>query len=69
MREIYFARLAAMTPAERVRLGVTLWEAAWSLQRAAVLRENPEADEAEVRYQIALRRFGPEVAGAVFGRR
>lgn len=51
-----------MTPAERVRVGVTLWQAAYSLQRAAVRRRNPDADEVEIAFEIAVTRFGREFA-------
>ena len=37
-----------MKPAERVRLGVKLWQTAYALQRAAACRLNPEAAEAEI---------------------
>jgi hypothetical protein len=30
--KVYFERLAAMTPADRMRIGVALWEAGHSLQ-------------------------------------
>jgi hypothetical protein len=59
---MYFQRLAEMTPAERVRLGVALWEAAYSLQSAAIRRRKPDADEAEIAFEIAVSRFGSEVA-------
>jgi hypothetical protein len=67
-RTIYLQRLAEMTPAERLRVGVTLWEAAYSLQRAAARRRNPEADEAEIAFEIAVTRFGPEIARAAYRR-
>ena len=67
-REVYLRRLAEMTPAERLRAGVALWEAAHSLQRAAVRRRIPDADEAEIAFQIAVTRFGSEVARTVWRR-
>lgn len=67
-REVYWRRLAEMTPAERVRLGVALWEAANSLQRAVLRRERPDADEAEICFEIAKSRFGAELASAVYRR-
>lgn len=51
-----------MTPSERLSLGVALWEAGDSLQRAAVRRKNPDADEADIAFQIAVSRFGSELA-------
>jgi hypothetical protein len=66
MRSAYYARLAELSPGERVQIGLRLWEAANSLQRAAVLRENPDASEAEILYQIAASRFGEAVAQAAY---
>ena len=66
--EVSVRRLAEMTPAERVRLGVNLWQTAYALQRSAVRRLHPEADEAEIAFQIALSRFGPELARKVYKR-
>ncbi|MEP6715657.1 MAG: hypothetical protein ABJC09_08780 [Terriglobia bacterium] len=67
-RRVYYQRLAGMTPSERVRIGVSLWQAAYALQRASILRRNPEADDAEVNFQIAVSRFGPELARAAWKR-
>jgi Rv0078B-related antitoxin len=63
---IYFQRLNEMTPSERLSLGVALWEAGYALQRAAVCRKNPNADEAEITFQIAVTRFGLELAQKVY---
>lgn len=67
-REVYWQRLAEMTPSERVRVGVGLWEAAHSLQWAAARRKYPEASDAELIYRIAVTRFGPDLAKAVYRR-
>jgi hypothetical protein len=67
-REIYLRRLAEMTPGERVRLGVALWEAAHSLQWAAVRRGNPDADDDAIAFHIAVTRFGAELARAAWRR-
>jgi Rv0078B-related antitoxin len=67
-REVYFQRLAEMTPGERVRLAAALWETAHSLQCAAMRRRNPDADEAEIAFQIAVTRFGAELARTVYRR-
>lgn len=64
--QVYFQRLAAMTPAERVRLGAALWEAAQSLQWAATRRKFPDADEAEIAFQVAVTRFGSQLARAAY---
>jgi hypothetical protein len=64
--KVYFERLAAMSPSERVRIGVALWEAGNSLQRAAIRREFPDADEAEICFHMAVSRFGEELALAAY---
>jgi hypothetical protein len=61
-REIYLRRLAEMTPAERVRLGVALWEAGDALQRSAAHRNDPDLDDAEISFRIAISRFGAALA-------
>ncbi len=66
--QVYFKRLAAMSPAERLRLGTALWEAARSLQWAAARRKHPNADEAEIAFQVAVTRFGAELARAAYGK-
>lgn len=61
-REVYIQLLKEMTPSERLGLGIALWNAADSLQRAAVLRSHPDADEAEITFRLAVTRFGSELA-------
>ena len=61
-REVYFQRLKGMTPSERLGLGAALWNAGHSVQRAAVLRTNPDADEAEITFRLAVTRFQSELA-------
>jgi hypothetical protein len=61
-QEVYFRRLKEMTPSERLSLGAALWQAGDSVQRAAVRRQHPQADEAEVAFRIAAARFGLELA-------
>lgn len=61
-REIYGRRLKEMTPSERVQWGVALWTAGDSLQRAALRRDNPHATEAEIVFQLAVSRFGLDLA-------
>lgn len=68
MRSVYYARLAEMSPGERVRIGVQLWEAANALQRAALLREDASLSEFEILYRIAVSRFGEEAAKAAYRR-
>ncbi len=67
--EVYFRRLAAMRPAERVRLGAALWQAAHSLQWAAARRKLPDAEEAEIAFHVAVTRFGAELARAAYGKK
>jgi len=67
-RKTYFRRLAEMTASERLGIGAALWAAGDSLQQAAVRRMYPEADDAEITFQIAVRRFGAELARKAYGR-
>ena len=41
--EVYYRRLAEMTPAERINIGCALWAAGDALQRAAARRDFPDA--------------------------
>lgn len=68
-RDAYFRRLAEMTPSERLAVGAALWRAGDSLQRSATRRMHPQADDAEITFQIAVTRFGSELARKVYGRR
>ncbi len=68
-REIYFRRLAEMTPSERIDIGAALWAAGDALQRAAVRREHPDASEEEITVHLAVTRFGRELACKVYGHR
>ncbi len=66
--EVYFRRLAEMTPEERVNLGMALWKAGDSMQRAALRREYPDASEDEVLFPLAVTRFGKELARKAYRR-
>lgn len=68
MREAYYRRLAEMTPAERINIGVALWEAGNSLQRAALRRDYPDANEEEITFRIAVSRFGEQIARKAYRR-
>lgn len=68
VQEVYFRRLAEMTPAERLSVGAALWRMGDSLQRAAMRRLHPDADEAEINFHVAVTRFGPELARKVYRR-
>lgn len=66
--DVYYRRLSEMTPGERVRIGLALWAAGDSLQRAAIRREYPDADEAEITFRLAAARFGEERARRMYQR-
>ena len=68
-REVYFRRLKQMSCSERLALGVALWQAGDSLQRAAMRHKSPLADETEITFQIAVSRFGSEIAHKVYAKR
>lgn len=68
MQEVYFRRLAGMTPSERLNIAVDLWQIGHSLQLAGMRHLYPEADEAEIIFRIAVTRFGVELARKVYGR-
>jgi len=68
-QQVYFQRLKEMSPSERVALAVGLWEAGDSVQRAAMRRKYPSAEEAEISFQVAVTRFGSEVAHKAYGKR
>jgi hypothetical protein len=57
-----------LTPAERLRIAVGLWEAADSVQRAALRYRYPDANAAEITYRIAVARLGEELARKVYRR-
>jgi hypothetical protein len=65
---VYFRRLAEMTPAERIAIGVSLWNVADSVQRGALRLRFPNADEDDLTYRIAITRFGEELARKAYGR-
>jgi hypothetical protein len=64
----YFQRLAEMTPSERIDIAAALWEAADALQRASLRRTDPDADDSEITFRIAVTRFGEELARKVYRR-
>ena len=67
-REVYFRRLAEMTPSERIGIGAALWASGDSLQRAATRRMYPDADDAEINFRIAVTRYGAELAHKAYRR-
>jgi hypothetical protein len=66
--EVYFRRLAEMTPSERLSVGAALWAAGDSLQRAAARSMYPDADDAEINFRVAATRYGLELARRAYGR-
>lgn len=65
---VYHRRLAQMTPSERVQLGVSLCQAADALQRSALRRLYPDWSDAQITFQIAVSRFGLELATKAYGK-
>jgi len=66
--EVYFRRLAEMTPSERVSIAADLWETAHKLQLAAMRRQYPDANDDEIIFRIAVTRFGEQLARKAYGR-
>ena len=66
--EVYFRRLAEMTPQERLAIGVALTDAGDAQQRSSIRHQFPDADEAEITFRIAITRFGEELARKVYRR-
>lgn len=64
----YYRRLAEMTPSERLNIGVALWNAGDKLQRAAILRDHPDADNAEINYRLTVSRYGEDLARKAYRR-
>jgi len=67
-REAYYRRLAEMTPSERLSVGAALWTAGDSLQRSAIRRDYPNADDAEINFRLAVSRYGDEIARKAYRR-
>jgi hypothetical protein len=66
--EAYYRRLAEMTPSERLSVGAALFVAGDALQRAAVRRDFPGADDEEINFRIAITRYGAELARKAYRR-
>jgi len=65
---VYYRRLAELTPAQRVQIGLELTGAADDMLRAAIARRFPGASDEEFRYQLVRARYGRELADRMFGR-
>jgi Rv0078B-related antitoxin len=66
--EVYYRRLAEMTPSERLSVGAALWAAGDALQRAAVRRDFPDANDEEINFRIAVTRYGADLARKMYRR-
>jgi len=66
--EVYYRRLAEMTPCERLNIGAALWAAGDALQRAAARRDFPDADDDEINFRLAVTRYGAELARKAYRR-
>ena len=58
---------ASMSPAQRAALAAAMSTAIETAARAGVRASEPDADDARVRFLVAQRRYGTEVAEAAFG--
>lgn len=68
MQAAYYKRLSEMTPSERLTVMAGLWDAGHALQCAGVRLRFPEASEDEVIFQVAVARFGEELARKAYRR-
>ena len=66
--KVYYRRLSEMTPSERLQNMARLWRAGNELQREGVRRRFPHASDEEVTFQVAVLRFGEELARKAYGR-
>lgn len=60
-------RWESMTPAQRVALASAMSAAIETAARGGLLAEEPDANESRIRYLLAQRRYGTEIAEAAFG--
>lgn len=57
----------SMTPVQRAALAAAMSTAIETAARAGILAGEPDADDTRVRFLVAQRRYGTEVAEAAFG--
>jgi hypothetical protein len=69
LEDVYFRRLAEMTPSEKGQVQAELWRAGHALQCAAVRQRNPDASDDEVIFQVAVARFGLDLARKAYQHR
>lgn len=63
----YYARLARLTPVERLRIAARLSTAVRRLAEAGIRERHPRATDAEIRIRLAVRLYGRAAAGRLFG--
>jgi hypothetical protein len=63
----YFARLAALTPEERIRIAARLTSTVRQLAEAGIRHRHPNATDAEVRVRFTVRLYGRAAADRLFG--
>ena len=66
--DIYFRRLAEMTPSERLGICAALRTAGDALQRSAARSLYPDADDQEINFHLAVARYGADLARKAYGR-
>ena len=58
----------AQTPGQRISNALEMSELVRSLELGVLRAEDPEAGEEELRYRLAVKRYGRELADRAFGR-
>lgn len=58
VERLYRDMLIALTPEERLRMASRMYDTARKPIRAAILRENPGLNEAQLRAQLFLKMYG-----------
>lgn len=64
-----FRRWREMTAEEKLAQVAALSALVMALERTGIRQRHPDADEDEVDWRVAVRRFGPWVAGRIHDRR
>ncbi len=59
----------AQTPGQRISNALEMSELVRSLELGLLRAEDPEAGEEELRYRLAVKRYGRELADRAFGRK
>ena len=69
VQAIHFERLRAMSIVEKARMVDELTTAVTRLSIAGIHRDHPNATDDDVRYHLALRRYGKDLADEVYDAR